>query len=103
MLKQINIDDLNEAIEECKMYANDDCFPYKDKYKNVAEWLEDYKSIIMSDRQRPRKLYAIEEMSTGKIIFNARGGCYKSIEEANTKIAKLGESTHKIITYKLVE
>ena len=48
----------------------------------------------------PYVLYAIEEISTGKIIFNARGGCYKEPKDVAKKLKKLGTDDHRIIVYK---
>ena len=48
----------------------------------------------------PYILYAIEEISTGKVIFNARGGCYKEPKDVAKKLKKLGTDDHRIIVYK---
>lgn len=55
---------------------------------------------------RPIELYAIENVDTGKIIFNARGGCYKQISDALKKLAYLTERNscnYRIVIYRLDE
>ena len=47
----------------------------------------------------PYILYAIEEISTGKVIFNARGGCYKEPKDVAKKLKKLGTDNYRVITY----
>jgi hypothetical protein len=49
------------------------------------------------------KLYAIQDVTTGKIIFNARGGAYKSADEALAKLDKLEDGKYRIVTYELKE
>lgn len=49
----------------------------------------------------PYVLYAIEEIATGKVIFNARGGCYKEPKDVAKKLKKLGgTNNYRIIVYK---
>lgn len=53
---------------------------------------------------RPTELYAVEDCISGKIIFNARGGCYKDIAEVTDKIARLTKEnggTYRVIKYVL--
>ena len=47
------------------------------------------------------KLYAIENIATGEIIFNARGGAYKKPEEAIAKLDKLESGKYRLVTYEL--
>lgn len=53
---------------------------------------------------RPTELYAVEDYVSGKIIFNARGGCYKDIADATNKIERLTKEnggTYRIVKYVL--
>lgn len=75
-----------------------------DDIKQEIEWLTDYRNRLSKEIEfRPKELYAIEHIPTGHIIFNARGGCYKHLDEAETKLAKLREESYRIVTYKLQE
>ena len=77
--------------------------PYDDVEQEIA-WLTDYRNRLRKEVEfRPKELYAIEHCPSGKIIFNARGGCYKHLDEAKTKLSKLGEESYRIVTYKLQE
>ena len=75
-----------------------------DDIEQLIAWLTDYRNRLRKETEfRPTKLYAIEHIPTGHIIFNARGGCYKHLDEAETKLAKLREESYRIVTYKLQE
>lgn len=53
---------------------------------------------------RPTELYAVEDWITGKIIFNARGGCYKDIAEVSDKLKRLTKENgdiYRIVKYVL--
>ena len=53
---------------------------------------------------RPIELYAIEDCISGNIIFNARGGCYRDISDANRKVRRLMKEkggTFRVVTYRL--
>ena len=53
---------------------------------------------------RPTELYAVEDWITGKIIFNARGGCYKGIAEVSDKLKRLTKENgdiYRIVKYVL--
>ena len=64
-------------------------------------WLTDYRNRLRKEVEfRPATLYAIEHIPTGKIIFNARGGCYKHWDEAEAKLSKI-DGDCRIVTYKL--
>lgn len=53
--------------------------------------------------KRPKVLYAIENINTGRIIFNARGGAYQNKDAAYKRMAELGIKEHRIVEYKLNE
>ena len=60
--------------------------------------------------EKPKELYAILDIRTDKIIFNARGGCYHKKEDAERKRRQLisedffeDESAYKVVVYKLHE
>ena len=93
---------LDERINELKSLNRNLC-DLESEYKNtqLIKWLEEYKQLKALQVKRPTELYAIENITTGEIIFNARGGCYRQIDEAKTKLRKLGDG-YKIVKYKLI-
>ena len=93
---------INELKNELKSLSGNLC-DLELGYKNtqLIRWLEDYKQLKALQVKRPTELYAIEDIATGEIIFNARGGCYRQIDEAKTKLRKLGDG-YKIVKYKLI-
>ena len=93
---------LDEKINELKSLNRNLC-DLESEYENtqLITWLEDYKQLKALQIKRPTELYAIENITTGEIIFNARGGCYRQIDEAKTKLRKLGDG-YKIVKYKLI-
>ena len=93
---------LDEKINELKSLNRNLC-DLESEYENtqLITWLEDYKQLKALQIKRPTELYAIENIATGEIIFNARGGCYRQIDEAKTKLRKLGDG-YKIVKYKLI-
>lgn len=93
---------LDERINELKALNRNLC-DLESEYKNtqLIKWLEEYKQLKALQIKRPTELYAIEDITTGEIIFNARGGCYRQIDEAKTKLRKLGDG-YKIVKYKLI-
>jgi len=69
-------------------------------FTDIASYLTKYKE----NRGIPNKitkLYAIENIATGEIIFNARGGAYKKPEEAIAKLDKLEDGKYRLVTYEL--
>lgn len=93
---------LDEKINELKSLNGNLC-DLESEYENaqLIKWLEEYKQLKHLQVKRPIELYAIEDIATGEIIFNARGGCYRHIDEAKTKLRKLGDG-YKIVKYKLI-
>ena len=99
MTLEQKIKDLEETAERLKKYD----LGCADIEQEIA-WLTDYRNRLRKEIEfRPTELYAIEHCPSGKIIFNARGGCYKHLDEAETKLAKLREESCRIVTYKLQE
>lgn len=90
---------------------------YSDGYKQGATDMENAKQIIIDGLleqikvlekkiiSRPIELYAIEDCISGNIIFNARGGCYREVADANDKISRLlkehNDKSYRIVTYRL--
>lgn len=81
----------------------------KDCAFNVISFLES-KGLLKSIDEvptaifRPTELYAVEDCISGKIIFNARGGCYKDIADVTDKIARLTKEnggTYRVVKYVL--
>ena len=93
---------LDERINELKSLNGNLC-DLESEYKNaqLIKWLEEYRQLKALQVKRPTELYAIEDITTGEIIFNARGGCYRHIDEAKIKLRKLGNG-YKIVKYKLI-
>lgn len=91
---------------------------YQLGYQQGASDMENAKQIIIDgllkqikdlEKQiinRPIELYAVEDCISGNIIFNARGGCYKEVADANDKISRLlkenPNNSYRIVTYRLV-
>ena len=68
---------------------------------DIAFYLMDYKRLLPEVPNKITKLYAIENIVTGEIIFNARGGAYKKPEEAIAKLDKLEDGKYRLVTYEL--
>jgi len=80
------------------------CVGDEKEVEQLIEWLTDYRNRLRKEIEfRPTTLYAIEYVPSGKIIFNTRGGCYKHLDEAEVRLAELGEENYRIVTYKLQE
>jgi len=94
---------ISDFKENAKSFSNIGYPEHSMKYQQAAEWLEDYKRLLKKKINRPVELYAIEEISSGKIIFNARGGAYKDKELAIRKLNELGSCSHRLVIYKLLE
>ena len=79
------------------------CIGDKKEVEQLIEWLTDYRNRLHKEEEfRPTTLYAIEHCPSGKIIFNARGGCYKHWDEAKNKLSRV-DGDCRIVTYKLQE
>lgn len=88
---------------ECVNYFKNGCVGDRDNVNQLIEWLTDYRNRLRKEIEfRPKELYAIEHIPTGKIIFNARGGCYKHLDEVEAKLSKI-DGGCRIVTYKLQE
>ena len=106
---------IDEAIEFCKDKAKQDVelrtsLGYTGVWNHIeigsilgdiAFYLKDYKRLLPEVPNKITKLYAIEDISTGQIIFNARGGAYKKPEEAIAKLDKLESGKYRLVTYEL--
>lgn len=92
---------LDERINELKLLNGNLC-DLELEYKNtqLIKWLEEYKQLKALQMRRPTELYAIENITTGEIIFNARGGCYRDKEAAKRKVKELGMN-YRIVKYRL--
>lgn len=70
--------------------------------------LEKIIDAIPVTEEKPTELYAILDADNDKIIFNARGGCYRDKNDAERKRRQLINSTeyadnlsYRVVTYKL--
>lgn len=59
--------------------------------------------INQKENNNPEVLYAIKNIKTGEIIFNARGGTYQNKEDAISKCLELGQETYELVEYRLSE
>ena len=92
---------IDEAIGFCECNTG---LALMDKVlRDIAFYLKDYKRLLPEVPNKITKLYAIENIATGEIIFNARGGAYKKPEEAIAKLDKLEDGKYRIVTYELKE
>lgn len=68
-------------------------------------WCWNREFVFIKSKNRPLELYAIEEVTTGNIYFNTRGGCYRSYDDAMKKIEKLKrkyKQEYRIVSYLLM-
>lgn len=94
-----------------------DCLDFEKGYKQGASDMENAKQLIIDGLlkqiksleqkaiSRPIELYAVEDCIGGNIIFNARGGCYREVDDASDKISRLlkehNDKRYRIVTYRL--
>lgn len=69
--------------------------------KEVSNVVNTIKAEQLRRVNRPEVLYAIENINTGNITFNARGGCYRNVFDAIEKMHKIGQNEHRIVEYRL--
>lgn len=67
----------------------------------TAKVIHKIKTGQLATLNRPEVLYAIENINTGEITFNARGGCYRNVFDAIEKMHKMGQNEHRIVEYRL--
>ena len=75
--------------------------------QNLIEAINEMTKVInkirteqLAKANRPELLYGIENINTGEITFNARGGAYQDKEAALKKITKLGNE-YRIVKYRI--
>ena len=69
--------------------------------KDLSNVVSEIKEEQLKRVQRPEVLYAIENINTGEITFNARGGAYQDKEAAYKKMCRMGQDDHRIVKYRL--
>ena len=86
----------------------DDVILAIDKHTFNQNSLDEDISVILEEVPtasfRPTELYAVEDCISGRIIFNARGGCYKDISDVADKIKRLekeNDGTYRMVKYVL--
>ena len=96
---------LCDGSVKCRLYSDGvACVTAAQDNRKLANWLSDYDRMLRKEIEfHPKVLYAIEDTTTHKIIFNARGGCYKHFGDVEKKLEKLGDKKYKIVNYKLEE
>lgn len=67
----------------------------------IAKVIDKMKTEQLARVNRPKVLYAIENINTGEITFNARGGAYQDKEAAYKKMCRMGQNEHRIVEYRL--
>lgn len=66
--------------------------------------VEEILNNMPTDKEDVKEVYAIRDLSTGDIIWNARGSAYKEMNDVKKKLDSLDSNKfYKIITYKLEE
>lgn len=68
---------------------------------NVVKVIDKIKTEQLARVNRPEVLYAIENINTGEITFNSRGGAYQDKEAAYKKMCHMGQNEHRIVEYRL--
>lgn len=69
--------------------------------KDLSNVVNTIKAEQLRRVNRPEVLCAIENINTGEITFNARGGAYQDIEAAYKKMCRMGQNDHRIVKYRL--
>lgn len=69
--------------------------------KDLSNVVNTIKAEQLRRVSRPEVLYAIENINTGNITFNACGGCYRNVFDAIEKMHKMGQNEHRIVEYRL--
>lgn len=67
----------------------------------TAKIIHKIKTEQLARVNRPEVLYAVENINTGEILFNSRGGAYRNVLDAIKKMQKMGQGTHRIVKYRL--
>ena len=67
----------------------------------IAKVIDKMKTEQLARVNRPEVLYAIENINTGEITFNSRGGAYQDKEAAYKKMCHMGQNEHRIVEYRL--
>lgn len=71
------------------------------------EYIKEAINNMPTEKDDVKEVYAIRDLSTGDIIWSARGSAYKELDDVKKKIRKLKclaqnkDKEYKIITYKL--
>ncbi|WP_448902329.1 hypothetical protein [Eubacterium sp.] len=69
--------------------------------QDLSNVVNEIKASQLAKVNRAEVLYAIENINTGNIIFNARGGCYRNVFDAIKKMHKMEQNEHRIVKYRL--
>lgn len=56
--------------------------------KDLSNVVSEIKEEQLKRVQRPEVLYAVENINTGEILFNSRGGAYRNVLDAIKKMQK---------------
>lgn len=93
-IKAVNVINNSKFCPNCGMIIDTESVSDIHYCPNCGQRIDVTKTII-------DKLFAIKNINTGEIIFNARGGAYHTYDAALKKRERLGEDDYKVVTYKL--
>lgn len=93
-IKAVNVINNSKFCPNCGMIIDTESVSDIYYCPNCGQRIDVTKTII-------DKLFAIKDINTGEIIFNARGGAYHTYDAALKKRERLGEDDYKVVTYKL--
>ena len=62
----------------------------------TAKIIHKIKTEQLARVNRPEVSYAIENINTGEITFNARGGAYQDKEAAYKKMCRMGQNDQRL-------
>lgn len=93
-IKAVNVINNSKFCPNCDMVIDTESVSDIHYCSNCGQRIGVTKNII-------DKLFAIKDINTGEIIFNARGGAYHTYDAALKKRKRLGEDDYKVVTYKL--
>ena len=93
-IKAVNVINNSKFCPNCDMVIDTESVSDIHYCPNCGQRIGVTKNII-------DKLFAIKDINTGEIIFNARGGAYHTYDAALKKRKRLGKDDYKVVTYKL--
>ena len=93
-IKAVNVIDNSKFCPNCGMIIDTESVSDIHYCPNCGQRIDVTKTTV-------DKLFGVKNINTGEIIFNARGGAYHTYDAALKKCERLGQDTHKVVTYKI--